>query len=543
MAGEPNKRPDLTVLILSYNVRPYLTLALRTALAARCSLDVEYVVIDNGSTDASPDMVEREFPQVRLLRNEKNLGFSRGNNLGISIARGRYVLLLNPDVLVHPNAFEALVSHLDAHPEVGAAGGRIINPDGTSDPSARRSFPSPSAAFYRMVGLSYVFPRSRRFGRYNMRYLPDDEESEADALSGCFMCVRREVIETVGALDERFFMYGEDLDWSYRITSAGWKLSYVPSAEIVHFKGKSTESLSRVRQLYEFHRAMHIFVKKHIAPRRSWLVKTGIEAGILLRGIGVSLSRLAQVALVPSLDVVALATSLILALFLRTRLRGWGVPRFSAQEWVLVGAVFVLSGVVGGLVAGLYGQRRLEIRRAIVATVIAGATCIVAIFFIRSINFSRIVTGITWGLAGALGVAWRWLAQRRKPEPEGGWLVLGCGERAERLFKALTPNRRDYRIIGIVRGRDDPKERSSLEGYPVIGDIEDLPLLLRTLRPNELIVAWEQYQYSDLLSLARRGGRYPQRIRLVPDGLPATGQGSVDEWPLIDLTINKRTWL
>jgi len=540
---EAEVRPDLTVLILSFNVCPYLRLALRTARAARRALDVEILVVDNASTDGSAEMVEGEFPDIRLIRSGKNVGFAAGNNLGLKVARGRHVLLMNPDVLVHPDAFEALVAYLDAHPEVGAAGGRIINPDGTSDPGARRGFPSPSAAFYRMVGLSYFFPQSKRFGRYNMRYLREDQETAAEALSGCFMCVRREVLEQVGGLDEQFFLYGEDLDWSYRMASAGWKLAYVPSAEIVHFKGKSTRSLPRHRQLYEFHRAMHIFVKKHIAPRRGWPVKAVIEAGILLSGIGVSLWRLVQAAFVPAVDFAALGAGLCLAILIRMRFGEWSPPGFSTRQWFLVGAVFAGSGVGGALVAGLHGPRRLDVRRAAIATVIGGTACIVAIFLIRSINFSRMVTGITWCLTAAITTSWRWLAQPHRGEGEGGWLVLGCGRRAESLFRALTPNRRDYRVIGVVRGRDDSHECAAVQGYPVIGDLDDLPLLLRTLKPSELIVAWERYQYSDLLSLARRGGRYPRRIRLVPDGLPTAAAASPEEWPLIDLDLHKRTWL
>jgi FlaA1/EpsC-like NDP-sugar epimerase len=222
---------------------------------------------------------------------------------------------------------------------------------------------------------------------------------------------------------------------------------------------------------------------------------------------------------------------------------GWYPPPFRPREWLSVAAVFVGSGVLGALAVGLRGSRRLDARRAVVAAVIGATACIMAIFFIRSINFSRVVTGITWLVAGSLAAAWRLAAMRARPEPEGGWLVLGCGQRAEHLFRTLTPNRRDYRIIGVVRGRGDPFGCTDVAGYPVIGEMDDLPLLLRSLKPNELIVAWEHYQYSDLLPLVRRGGRYPRRIRLVPEGLPAVGQIAPDEWPLIDLDLHKPTWL
>lgn len=541
--------PDLTVLILSYNVRPYLALALRTAEAACRPIDAEILVVDNASSDGSAEMVEQEFigrregdVPVRLIRSPRNLGFAAGNNLGLAAARGRHVLLLNPDVVVHPHALEALVRYLDAHPDVGAAGGRIINPDGTSDPGARRGFPSPLATFCHMVGLSYVFPRSSRFGRYNLSYLDDGHEQEVGAISGCFMCVRREVVDQVGALDEAFFMYGEDLDWSYRIRSAGWKIAYVPQAEIVHFKGESTRSLSRWRQLYEFHRAMHIFVRKHIAGKHRWPVVALIELGIALRGIGASVWRLTRIASVPLADLLLLALCLVAALSIRT-LHHWGIPPFSVRQWVLVGAVFAASGGAGAWLVGLYRGRRHEPLRALVATAIGAALCIVAIFFIRTINFSRIVTGLTWLFTGALAAGWRSLLSPRTAPLAGHGLVLGCGPRAASFLRMYAAGAGDYEIVGLIRGREDDAACTSLEGRPVIGELDDLPILLRRLRVDDLIVAWEHYRYSDLLALTRRGGRYPRRVRLVPDGLQQPDRAATpDDWPLIDLDIHRRRW-
>lgn len=539
----------LSVIILSYNVRDLLALAIRTARAAAHDIDAEIIVVDNDSADGSAEMVEERFPDVTLIRSGGNIGFAAGNNVGMREARGRYVLLLNPDVLVHPNAFKTLVAYLDAHPGTGAAGGRIIRPDGTPDPSAKRGFPSPSAAFYRMVGLSYLFPRSSRFGRYNLTFMDDESQSDVDALSGCFMCVRREVIDAVGGLDEEFFMYGEDLDWSYRIREAGWKIAYLPDAEIVHFKGESTRSLPKFRQLYEFHRAMHLFVKKHIAKKQNPVVLGLIEAGIFARGIGVTIWRFGLAVMRPVFDSILLVLAVILAL--RTRmLTGWEPPPFKPVEWLLIGAVFFGAGALGALIAGLYRRgtvpdRLTDAIRAFTASAIGGAACVVAVFFIKTINFSRIVTGLAWIYTAAFTAGWRWFISPRGGQPRGRGLVLGTGTRAERFLRQHGGAQRDYRVMGVVRARGESADIPDVAGFPVLAEMEDLPMLLRRLKVDDLIIAWEDFQYRDVLTLARRGGGYPRRVRLVPaiseEPLVAeNGNGESTDLPLVDLELPRR---
>jgi O-antigen biosynthesis protein len=550
--GATGKHVDMTVLILSYNVRELLSLALRTSLAAAQDLPVEILVVDNASPDGSADMVESEFPQVRLVRSGRNLGFAGGNNLGMRAAHGELVLLLNPDVLVHPKAFAQLIDYMKRNPEVGAAGGRIINRDGTIDHAAKRGFPSPSAAFYRMVGLSYLFPKSKRFGRYSMTYADENEEIEVDGLSGAFMCVRRSVIEEIGGLDEDFFMYGEDLDWSYRIQQAGWKLGYVPSAEIVHFKGESTRKMPRLRQMYEFHRAMYIFVKKHIAPNRNPIVVSFIEMGIVLRGVGVTIWRFLLSMLRPLLDIGMVAAALGLAFGTRM-MNGWTVPGFRMLEWGLIALAFFGASLIGSTVTRLYRQRsdisrRDELLRAFGASMVGATVCIVAVFFIKSINFSRIVIGLTWMYATILNVGWRWLITPRSDAAKGHGLLVGCGQRAVSFLTFCKERSPSYHVIGVVRGPEDSSDQVEVCGYPVIGDIEDLPILLRRLKVDDLIVAREQFQYRDLLALTRRGGEYPRRVRLVPDGdlgvLTANAQPGItsqQDWPLINVDLPRRT--
>lgn len=259
----PDREPLVSVLIVSYNVREYL---LQCVEAVYTSGDVplEVVVVDNASKDGSADALAEKFPQAHLVRMRKNAGFGKANNAGLEHCRGRFVLLLNPDVEVGAHCLGALADFLLVRPDVGAVGPRLMRPDGRLDQACRRGFPTPSTAFYRVSGLSKVFPHSRTFNRYNMGHLPPDRAHEIDSGTAACLMLRKVAIDRIGLFDPAFFMYGEDLDLCYRLKQHGWKVYYLPSAEAVHVKGASTRQAT-ARMLYEFHSAMWTFHHKHFA--------------------------------------------------------------------------------------------------------------------------------------------------------------------------------------------------------------------------------------------------------------------------------------
>ena len=259
----PPSKPLVSALIVSYNVKDLLLDTLR-AFYASSDVPVEAVVVDNASRDGSADAVEAEFPQAKVIRQSKNIGFGKANNLGLQRCEGRFVLLLNPDVTVLENCVGRLADFLLVRPDAGAVGPRLRRPDGRIDLAARRGFPTPATAFYRLSGLSRLFPHSSRFSRYNMGHISDQEVHEIDSGTAACLMVRRAAVDKVGFFDPDYFMYGEDLDLCYRLKMGGWKVFYLPSAEAVHFKGASTMQSTR-RMLYEFHSAMWVFHHKHYA--------------------------------------------------------------------------------------------------------------------------------------------------------------------------------------------------------------------------------------------------------------------------------------
>ncbi|MBI4053812.1 MAG: glycosyltransferase family 2 protein [Candidatus Doudnabacteria bacterium] len=249
---------DLSIIIVNYNTRDLLQRCLRSVFASITNYSYEVIVSDNGSSDGSVDLVKEFFPQVKLLENRSNLGFSKANNLAIKISQGRYVLLLNSDTEVNPNTFQQSMAYLEKHAEVGILGCKVLLPDATLDPACRRRFPTPANAFLRLFGL-------KRFSDYNVSG-DVNREMEVDAVMGAYLLIRRSVIERVGLLDEDFFMYGEDLDWCFRVKTAGYKVVYYPGAKITHFKYGSSQKVPD-RTIRFAHQAMEVFYRKHYSSR------------------------------------------------------------------------------------------------------------------------------------------------------------------------------------------------------------------------------------------------------------------------------------
>lgn len=281
---------DLSVVIVNYNTRDLLRDCLNSIYKSQGQLCFNIVVVDNASPDGSAKMVEVDFPQVILVTNQVNNGFAYANNQGLrrvgfnsdgspQFDAPRYALLLNPDTLLPPTALADMLAFMDSHPEAGAVGPKLIRPDGSLDLACRRAFPTPEVSFYRMVGLSKLFPHSRLFGRYNMTFADPDQLIEVDSVVGAFMLVRREAIAQAGLLDETYFMYGEDLDWAYHIKVQGWKIYYNPAVTVTHVKRAASRHSPKAQ--IEFYRAMDIFYRKFYANSTPFwlhgLVVTGIN--------------------------------------------------------------------------------------------------------------------------------------------------------------------------------------------------------------------------------------------------------------------------
>lgn len=254
----------LTVIIVNYNVCYFLEQTLKSTIRAIRDIDAEIIVVDNNSVDGSVELVKSKFPEVKIIENRKNTGFSKANNQAIRIARGEYILLLNPDTFVEENTLQKCCDFMDDHPDAGGLGIKMVDGKGNFLPESKRGLPTPSVAFYKVSGLAALLSRMRPFGNYHLGYLDEDQTHQIEILSGAFMFLRHSVLDKIGYLDEDYFMYGEDIDLSYRILKAGYKNYYYPEARIIHYKGESTKKTS-VNYVFIFYRAMIIFARKHFS--------------------------------------------------------------------------------------------------------------------------------------------------------------------------------------------------------------------------------------------------------------------------------------
>lgn len=316
--------PTLAIIIVNYNTRELLNHCLKSVYGNRTGSRYHVIVVDNHSSDGSAEFVSARFPQATLITSDRNGGFGYANNLALrwlaarkalpegtrrtgSIAvrgpaqgdqpqeevpeRGSspfafpcdYVLFLNPDTVLPDNALQVTVDFMEEHREAGIMGPKVIKFDGSLDLACRRSFPTPASGLFKLAGLSRLFPRSRAFARYNLTYLSDDQTAEVNSVMGAYMLVRAEAVAQAGLYDERFFMYGEDLDLAFRVKERGWKVYYHPAVEVLHHKGASSRKQSE-RSIREFYRAMHIFYRKHYAEQYNGLVNTLVKVGITARG-------------------------------------------------------------------------------------------------------------------------------------------------------------------------------------------------------------------------------------------------------------------
>lgn len=556
---------DLSVVLLSYNTRELTEQALRTVFDAGDGLELEVFVVDNASRDGSAEMVAERFPRVRLIRNDRNRGFAAGNNVALRQVTGRYVLLLNTDTIVRRDTLRTLVEFLDAHPEVGAAGCRILNPDGTLQLDSRRAFPGPFSALCKITGLSRLFPRHPRIGRYNLTYLDPEALTEVEVLSGSCMMVRKATMDQVGMLDEDYFMYGEDVDWCWRIHAAGWRIYYVPWTEIIHFRGESGRSV-RLRVQYRKTAAMSIFVRKHMRARFRYFPVWVLHLGIAAHGLFSLAVAAARRLALPVADALLVTAGVKVALAVRYHpaLRpviraieetagGLGLavhptrwltpPPYTQAEWLAVHLVPAGIWVAALWLLGLYDRRRYSAGWAALAVALGFAGVVTTVFFLKAYNFSRLAAVAAWAVNTVLIAGWRLAAGilvRTHRLGRRRTLVIGTDVAAVRFAEAVQRVAAPaYELVGLVAER--PEERGGVvAGRPVVGLVSELEELVRRYGIEQLVFTPGAVPGS-LEEVGRRWGRRSPRLGM----LPASFAGEVpppESWPpleppLIELTL------
>jgi len=420
-------------------------------------IDSEIFVVDNNSVDGSVKMIREKFPEIRLIENKENRGFSFANNQAIRKAKGDYILLLNPDTIVEDDTLHKIVRFMDDHPDAGGLGVKMLDGKGKFLPESKRGLPSPSVAFFKIFGLSALFPRSKMFGKYHLGYLDREKIHTVDVLSGACMLLRKKVLEVIGLLDESFFMYGEDIDLSYRITKAGFKNYYFPETRIIHYKGESTKK-SSLNYVFMFYNAMIIFANKHFSQKNIRSYSFLINIAIYLRAFISILNRFFSRILLPFLDTILIFAGIfyIKNYWERTFIipAGGHFP----EEFVLIALLlYIIVWLISVYLSGGY-DKPINILK-IVQGIFTGTIIILVVYSLLNehYRFSRaiIILGAIWGMIAMLGM--RYLLHlfdsknfRIGVEKNKRFVIVGEIEEAERVSGLLQKTFMNPGFIGLV---------------------------------------------------------------------------------------------
>jgi len=389
---------QLSIIIVNYNVKHFLLQCLQSVQKAIAGIAAEVFVVDNASSDGSVEMLKEKFPWVHLIANSENVGFSCANNQAIKLAKGDFVLLLNPDTLVEEDTFLKCMDFMNETPDAGALGVKMINGNGEFLPESKRALPIPSVAFYKIFGLSKLFPQSKRFGSYHLTYLDNNKTQSVEVLSGAFMFIREKVLDEIGLLDETFFMYGEDIDLSYRIIKAGYKNYYLPDTKIIHYKGESTKKGS-INYVVVFYKAMQIFAKKHFTNKKSFLLTWILNLAIWFRASLAIGKRVGASLLLPLLDIAVIYGGMILlAFYWQTQVLHYRNSHFPDYYFYLVIPCYIAIWIIS--VAINKGYKKPYSTSKTNRGIILGTIVILLIYALlpETIRFSRAVTvfGAVW---------------------------------------------------------------------------------------------------------------------------------------------------
>lgn len=478
----------LSVIIVNYNVKHFLEQCLNSVRKAAQHVDAEVWVVDNNSVDHSVEMVAEKFPEVRLIANKDNPGFSVANNQAIKRSDAEYVLLLNPDTVVEEFTFKKVVDFMDAHDDAGGLGVKMLDGNGNFLPESKRGLPTPSVAFYKISGLASIFPKSKTFGHYHLGYMDKDETHSVEILSGAFMLMRKKTLDKVGLLDETFFMYGEDIDLSYRIIKGGYKNYYFPETRIIHYKGESTKK-SSVNYVYTFYNAMVIFAEKHFSLKYAKLFSLLINFAIILRA-SISISkRFAGKILPPLLDAAILFIGFyfIKSYWEQTWLSpNGGKYPFLYMLYIVPAYITILLG--GVLLSGGY-DKPFQISKLIKGLFI-GIISILVMYALLPENYrySRaiIIAGTFWGFISLSG--FRYFMQLIGFQDFGSssksnrMVIVGSAKEAQRVAGVIRNTTEKPGFIGLVSL--DVKEKNK-EG--VIGSFDQLSEIMNVYSISDVI--------------------------------------------------------
>ena len=523
----------LSVIIVNYNVKYFLQQCLQSVEKACGLVDAEIFVVDNNSSDGSNEMVEELFPNVHLIANKENTGFSKANNQAIRKSKGEYVLLLNPDTIVEEDTFKKVVDFMDNHKDAGGLGVYMIDGKGNFLPESKRGLPTPSVAFYKIFGLSALFPKSKVFGKYHLGYLDKNKTHEIDVLSGAFMLMRKETLDKVGLLDEDYFMYGEDIDLSYRITKGGYKNYYFADTKIIHYKGESTKK-SSVNYVFVFYKAMVIFAKKHFAPGNAALFSFLINMAIWLRAGIAIVKRFIDRIWLPLVDggLIYLGMTAIKDYWSINVNVAHYPPFFMNVVVPIYIGIWILSAYLNGGYDKPFRFSKL-IRGLLIGTLVI---LVGYALLPEKLRFSRalILFGTAWAcfIAAAVRIVLHYTKIKTFPINEAAQkrlLIVGDAIEVNRILSMLMLGGNTNRFIGFIGNESYDNEHLNLKSF-YLGGLTTFSDIVSIYEINEVIFCGKDLPSSQIMQLMSSVSSSHIEFKIAPpESMFIIGSNSINE--------------
>ncbi len=506
---------DISVIVVNYNVRYFIEQCLISVFKAKQDLNIEVIVVDNNSVDNSVAAIKKKFPDVYLIANKENVGFAKANNQAIKIAKGKYFLLLNPDTLIEEDTLTKIYNFMERHPKAGALGVKMIDGEGKFLPESKRSLPTISSSLFRFSGLSKLFPGSKLFNRYNLGHLDENKVHEIEVLSGAFMFIRTKILPDIGYLDEDFFMYGEDIDYSYRIQKAGYKIYYYPNTTIVHFKGESTKK-SSIKYHNIFYKAMAIFARKHYGGKRInpllWIINFAVF-GLALSSY---LNKVLKRYFLPILDGVSFISIFILIQ------NFWAKYHFDNPDYYDLnntGYLFVIFSVIWiASIALSQGYKKNVMLNSIKG--LALGTLIILVFYSllpEVYRFSRAIILLSSLFSMVVLVFLRLLLRALFPrvfavsENQRKTIIVGNINDVDRVKRIMDINGVNFEFQGAIY----PDNLTQEYGDDFIGGISSIERVIENMNIDEVIFCLGEIGMSDVVEKMRDIG-HKVKVKIVP---------------------------
>lgn len=492
---------DLSIIVVNYNVKEFLLNMLDSVQKATKSINAETIVVDNASDDGSVEAIKEKFPSVKLIVNEKNVGFGAANNIAMMHASGKYFLLINPDTIVREDTFTKMISFFENNSETGIAGCKVLNADGSLQLACRRGFPGPWTSFTKVMGLSTLFPNSRMFARYNLTYLDENKTYEVDAVSGAFMMMRKEVYDKIGGFDQEFFMYGEDLDLCYRTQKAGSKVFYVHSTEIIHYKGESTKR-SSMDETKVFYDAMHLFVKKHFSS--SFLVESILQSAIFFRKL-LAFANVYKLAIISTVaDLLIFAVAVLLGEHIYANEHWRGFPDVF-KPWVYLFPA--VAQILIGMMAGAYRKKTISNLRSALGLFYGMVFLSSLTYFFKQFAFSRAVVLISYALAFIAFSFWRiaikifFKVGLETDARKSRTLLVGSEKKTEDLASKLRSTfTRLYQVVGLI-SLSRKNIGVSVGSFKILGSVDNIKKIISDERIDKVIFSSEDLSFNQMFAV------------------------------------------